>query len=311
MQTYNDNPSWSQIAAYLPQPYQLSADDMPTEESWGWHGNDIHLDTYRNPTAPTKVILMHGVGTNGRQMTTILGHPLAKQGLEIISIDMPLYGMSQINQTAPITYTDWVQIGSDYVDSERQRDNRPIYLYGLSAGGMETYHVAALNGHVAGIIGMTFLDQRDHRVRLRTTRNKFWGHFGAGLAHMGNQMGLGRMQLRMATVSLMTALCNDPGAQRALMTDKTSAGAKVPVAFLDSYMHYQPAIEPDNFDVCPILLTQPGMDRWTPLELSTPFLAKVKRVPVRQVILPDGGHYPVEAPALAKLNAEVLQFITQ
>lgn len=39
---------------------------------------------------------------------------------------------------------------------------RPIVLYGLSAGGMLAYHVAARvkPGVVKGIVGMTFLDQR-------------------------------------------------------------------------------------------------------------------------------------------------------
>jgi alpha-beta hydrolase superfamily lysophospholipase len=35
------------------------------------------------------------VGTNGRQMTTILGSPMAKRGVECIAIDMPGYGVTQ------------------------------------------------------------------------------------------------------------------------------------------------------------------------------------------------------------------------
>ncbi|MCE0553639.1 hypothetical protein LQK80_08780 [Bacillus thuringiensis] len=53
-----------------------------------------------------------------------------------------------------------MDLASDYIDYEQQRDDRPIVLYGLSAGGMETYHVAAKNKKVKGIIGMTFLDQK-------------------------------------------------------------------------------------------------------------------------------------------------------
>lgn len=310
MQTYEENnAAWGKIAAQLPREYQLTADAMPREENWGWHGNQVHLDTYRNVAVPAKVILLHGVGTNGRQMTTILGRQLAARGYEVVAIDMPLYGMTQVLQKRPVTYHDWVQLGSDYVDAERKRDKRPIFLYGLSAGGMETYHVAAKNKHVAGIIGMTFLDQRDQRVRNRTTNNAFWAHAGVPLAHLATRLGLGRFTIKMATCSLMSALCNNPVAQRALMADDTSARARVPYAFLDSYMNYVPDVEPADFDVCPIILTQPGLDRWTPLELSTPFLQKVTHVSVQQVILPDGGHYPVEKPALDALNSAALQFI--
>lgn len=309
MKTYQNNAAWGKIAAYLPKNYQFNPTTKPVETFWEWHKNQIHLDTFRNPDAPVKIILLHGVGTNGRQMSTILGSPLAQDGLEVVSIDMPLYGMSVINQHDPVTYADWVQLGSDYVDYERQRDDRPIFLYGLSAGGMETYHVAAKNRHVAGIVGMTFLDQRDQRVRNRTAHNAFWGRYGTPLAHLSVQLGLGSQTIKMATCSLMSALCNQPGCQAELMADTTSASARVPYAFLDSYMNYVPDMEPENFDVCPVILTQPGMDRWTPLELSTPFLARLQHVKVDQVILPDGGHYPVEAPALAKLHEATLHFI--
>jgi hypothetical protein len=41
-------------------------------------------------------------------------------------------------------------------------------FYGLSAGGMLTYHVTALNIKVKGIIGMTFLDALVQQVRDET-----------------------------------------------------------------------------------------------------------------------------------------------
>jgi hypothetical protein len=51
-------------------------------------------------------------------------------------------------------------------------------LYGLSAGGMETYHVAAKNRKVSGIVGMTFLDQRIQQVRDETAYNRFMSRVG-------------------------------------------------------------------------------------------------------------------------------------
>ena len=56
---------------------------------------------------------------------------------------MPGYGVTQVGKGAPVRYQDWVQAGSGLIDAELARDHRPIVLYGLSAGGMETYHVAA------------------------------------------------------------------------------------------------------------------------------------------------------------------------
>ena len=68
-------------------------------------------------------ILFHGVGTNGRQMSTILGHSLAERGFETIAIDMPTYGVTRVAPGAVVTYDDWVQIGSDLTDVELAKDD--------------------------------------------------------------------------------------------------------------------------------------------------------------------------------------------
>ncbi len=308
---YENQKNWKEIAGYLSERLQFTGDYAPKEEWWSWHGNQIHLDTFRNPSAKAKVILLHGVGTNGRQMSTIVGGPLSKDGLEIIAIDMPLYGMSVVKQKKTVTYEDWVQLGSDYIDYERARDSRPIFLYGLSAGGMETYHIACKNKNVKGIIGMTFLDQRSQLVRNETTRNGFWARFGTPLAGLSCKLGLRGFKMKMTICSRMSTLCNDPGCLKAMLRDKTSAGNSVPMAFIYSYMTAAPEIEPEKFDVCPVLLTQPEKDRWTPQHLSTPFLKRIKKVPVSVVILENGGHYPVEEPALEQLHGAMLKFIME
>ena len=180
------------------------------EEWWDWKGNRVHLDTFRNPSAKAKVILLHGVGTNGRQMSMIIGGPLAKDGFEVIAIDMPLYGETAVNPKMTVSYDDWVTLGSDYINYELTNDNRPIFLCGLSAGGMETYHVACRNKKVKGIVGMTFLDQRDQRVRDETTNNWFWARIGVPLATVATRLGMGRMGMKISVCSKMSALCNNP-----------------------------------------------------------------------------------------------------
>lgn len=308
---YSQQTAWKEIAAFLPEKLQFDESFHPEEEWWAWRDNEIHLDTFRNPAAKAKVILLHGVGTNGRQMSTIIGGPLAKDGFEVIAIDMPLYGVSVVKQKKPVVYDDWVQLGSDYIDYELQKDDRPIFLYGLSAGGMETYHVACKNKKVKGIIGMTFLDQCIQQVRNETTNNAFWAYIGTPLAGLSAKMGLGGMKMKMTICSKMSALCNDPACLSAMIRDKTSAGNSVPMAFIDSYMNAVPDIEPEDFEVCPILLTQPELDRWTPLHLSQLFLNRIKKVPVTIKILENGSHYPIEQPALDQLHDNILAFINE
>ncbi len=306
---YADQPTWRRLQEFLPAKYRLTPTTEPTEEWWPHNGHNIHLDTYRNPQAPVKVILFHGVGTNGRQMSTILGRPLAERGYEAIAIDMPTYGVTEVAPGAVVRYDDWVQIGSDLIDRERAKDDRPIVLYGLSAGGMETYHVAALNQKVSGIVGMTFLDTASFRVRVETGFDPVSGAIGAPLMRLLRTIGLGRFRLPMRYVSKMRALVNNEAAKRAWYQDKTSAGNDVSIAFLDSWLSYRPATPPEAFDVCPVLLTQPSADRWTPLHLSEPFLSRITKVPVTRTLLDNGGHYPLEQPALDQMVETIAAFV--
>ena len=311
MATYTGQRAWKEIEGFLPEQLHYTETYKPTEEIWNWKGNKVHLDTFRNANAPAKIICFHGVGTNGRQISMIIGGPLARDGFETITVDMPTYGVTEVNPDMLITYADWVQCGSDLIDEELKKDDRPIFIYGLSAGGMETYHVAAKNRskNIKGIIGMTFLDQRKAIVRRETANDKVSGTIGKTMVGLQCRLGRKNAKMKMKDASKMTALVNDPKCLDIMMNDVTSAGNSATLAFLYSYMTYQPDMEPEQFDVCPVLLTQPEKDRWTPQFLSDPFLDAIKKVTVKKTILKNGSHYPIEAEALADLHRECLEFI--
>lgn len=310
-QGYQAQKAWREIQSFLPNEYQLQPDQEPKEDWWSWRGNRIHLDRFSNPAAKARIILLHGVGTNGRQMSTILGAPLFRSGFETVATDMPLYGVTKVAPGLTVAYDDWVQAVSDFIDAELERDSRPIVLYGLSAGGMLTYHAAALNKKVKGIVGMTFLDQRVQQVADETALNKLMGRVGAPLIRLSVNLGLGAMRMPMTVASKMHALVNDKAALAAFLRDPTSAGNWVPLKFLASYMSYKPAIEPEAFDVCPILLTQPAEDHWSPLHLSQPFLSRIKRVTVDTVMLENAGHYPIEQPGLQQMHDAIVGFVNR
>jgi alpha-beta hydrolase superfamily lysophospholipase len=299
--TYADQPIWRDMQRFLPPEFQWKPGQQPQEEWWDWHDHRIHLDTYRNPNAKVKVILFHGVGTNGRQMSMILGEPLARRGYETIAIDMPEYGMTEVGKGALVRYDDWVRVGSDLIDAELARDDRPIVLYGLSAGGMLTYHVAAMNRRVKGIVGMTFLDQRVQQVRDETALNLVMSRIGVLMAAFVARTPMKTLRMPMRAASKMHTLVNNKAALKVWLSDRRSAGNAMTMAFLASYAAYQPVLEPEAFDVCPILLTQPAEDRWTPLHLSELFLGRIKQVPVKTVMLEGAGHYPLEQPGLSQM----------
>lgn len=124
-------------------------------------------------------------------------------------------------------------------------------------------------------------------------------------------VGLGFIKQPMARLSKMSALVNDPDALRVFPNDSSSAGSWVSVRFLNSYMNFKPALEPAAFDICPVLLTQPAEDHWTPLHLSQPFLSEIKKVPVKTVLLDNAGHYPLKDPGLQQMADAIIDFLRQ
>ena len=69
-----------------------------------------------------------------------------------------------------------------------------------------------------------------------------------------------------------------------------------------------PAVEPERFDACPILLAHPGADRMTDISHSLRFydrLAGEKEL----VLLEGASHMPTEQPGLDQLEAAVVRFM--
>ncbi|WP_026412655.1 alpha/beta hydrolase [Actinomadura oligospora] len=310
---YRDQRAWRDLQRHLPERLRLTDETVPEESFWEWRGHRVHLDRYPKPDARAKVVLLHGIGTNGRQMTLVLGAPLAQKGYETIAIDNLGYGLTQVKAGSNPSYGDWVDLVVDFLLRERARDDRPIVLYGLGAGGMLAYHVAAKapRGTVKGVVGMTFLDQRDQAVRDETAHDKITARVGLPLMSLLARTPLAGLKYPMSLASKMSALANDPAAMKVFMQDRASAANWVSVRFLDTYMNHAPAVEPENFDACPVLLTQPVVDRWTPLYLSTPFLSRIDKVPVETVMLDNAGHYPLEEPGLTQMQETVADFVAK
>lgn len=309
---YRDQQAWRDLQNYLPERLRLTDQTAPAEEFWDWNGHRVHLDRYANPDAPAKIVLHHGVGTNGRQMSLIVGAPLAQRGFETVAVDNLGYGLTQVRPGAVVSYDDWVDLVVDFLAYEQSRDDRPIVLYGLSAGGMLTYHVAAKapKDTLRGIVGMTFLDQRNQQVRNETAHDRLTARFGAPAMDLLARTPAAGVRIPMTLASKMSALVNDRAALKVMTADRTSGGNWVPIRFLSSYMNYTPAVEPAEFDACPVLLTQPAEDRWTPLELSRPVLSRITRVPVQTVTLANAGHYPLEEPGLTQMQDAIAEFVT-
>jgi len=309
MNTYESDDTWKAINSMMPSNIGINSEVKPTESSFPWRSSRIHIERFENPASKVKVILHHGVGTNGRLLSLSTGAALARQGLEVVAVDMPLYGMTENNEGL-VTYDDWIDVSLKFIDHESKTDDRPFVLYGLSAGGMLAYHVAALEPRVRGIVGMCFLNLND--IRVKTIISRF------PLASIMERIGGWSFQLLAKTpfrgirvpmkwVSKMTALCNNNEAQALLINDKLSGGASIPIAFIGSAFSYTPNVQPEEFQSCPVLLTQPGDDRWTPLSASSDFFERLN-CPKEIVMLQGAGHYPMEATGLRQMRDAIVRF---
>lgn len=306
IKSYDDLPIWDDIPKLFPEKCRINEINRPTEMFWDWRTNKIHLDYYKNPESEAKIILLHGVGGNGR-LLSFIAVPLHRDGFEVIAPDLPGYGITQMNETP--SYQDWIEVVNDLIDNEIGKDNKPIIVFGLSAGGMLAYHTACMNGRVSGLIATNFLDQRIQEVRDGSAINKYVSRIGMPFLKLLARVN-DRIKLPMKAVANMNAIVNNERILKLLMRDKTSSGTSVPLRLLMSLISADYKIEPEDFDICPVLLAHPGQDRWTPLKLSKLFYDRFK-CEKGLIILENAGHFPIEEDAVTQLEYAVIQYINR
>ena len=62
---YSEQKNWKRIITFLPGKYHFNKEYYPSEEHWDWKGNDVHLDTFRNPDCYEFNILLCYSGCRG------------------------------------------------------------------------------------------------------------------------------------------------------------------------------------------------------------------------------------------------------
>jgi alpha-beta hydrolase superfamily lysophospholipase len=114
----------------------------------------------------------------------------------------------------------------------------------------------------------------------------------------------------MRLVINMRGVANDPKLSEVIAADPRAGGNAMPVGFLRTFLASGPLVEPEAFDVCPVLLTHPAHDRWTDVALSRPFFDRLK-VPKRLMMLGNAGHLPIEEPGASELRAAILDCLAE
>lgn len=307
MKTYKDQRIWKEIHKYLPEHNRICDSVYPQEIFIEWNGSSIHVDHYVKNEAPAKIVLLHGVGGNGR-LLSFIGVPLYKQGFEVIAPDLPGYGYSEVS-IEQITFSHWIEVVSHVIEIEQQKDSRPIIVFGLSAGGLLAYHVCAKNLGVKGLLATNLLDQRLQEVRDFSSGNQLVSRLGILIVNLISKVK-GNIMLPMKALANMKAIVNHDEVRNLLLSDPTSSGSKVPLHFVSSLLYVNPHIEPEDFKLCPVLLVHPENDMWTPVKISKMFLDKIAAEKELK-ILENAGHFPIESPGLQQLEEYVIKFINK
>jgi hypothetical protein len=268
---YRDDIYWREVQKYLPADNRLTDDTAPEEYFIAIKDIRVHIDHYKVKNPKARVILFHGVGGNGR-LLSFIAIPLVKSGYEVICPDLPLYGCTEY--TGTIHYTTWVSCGIEIVNTFH-KDNVPVFLFGLSAGGMLAYQVANAVSDISGIIATCILDQRNKHVLKQSARSPFLVTIGSPLMYAAHKIA-GSLKLPVKMVANMKAIANDENLAGLLMKDKKSSGASVPLSFIYSMLNPVIQIEPENFSLCPFLLVHPEDDHWTDISLSKLFLTGLR-----------------------------------
>lgn len=305
-ESYEATEVWRKIQRFLPEENRINCEIRPEEVRWEWRDSSIHIDIYPNPRSSVRIILLHGVGGNGR-LLSFMAVPLRRAGYEVIAPDLPGYGLNRMGDTR-ITYDHWIGMIYDLIEAERARDGRPAVLFGMSAGGMLAYQVACLHDGVIGLIATCVLDQRIREVREGSAVTPFMGRAAIPLLGFLNRIMPG-MRFPMKMVARMRAIVNNDGLLRLLLRDRTSSGARVPVSFLHTLMTTSPAIEPEDFTRCPFLLVHPERDLWTPVNLSRLFFDRLA-CERKLALLENAGHFPIEQPGIVQMEEAVVEFLS-
>ncbi len=302
---YADHPGWRRYQAWFPPAWRIDDARHIEEEHLPWRSLTVHLDRHRAQAARATVILVHGAGGYGRLFAPV-GRFLASLGCEVLAPDLPGYGLTRA-PARHVDYASWTELLLHLVEREHTANGRPVLLFGMSIGGWLAYLCAARSPHVAGLIATTLADPREPQVRRELARNRLVLHAGLPLLHaLPDALAGLRMPIRWFTRMERMSLQRDLNAL--VRSDRLGGDNRVPLRLLRSLFSARPAIEPERFDRCPVLLAHPALDSWTSVEASR--LAFDRLACRKQLVLLEGcGHFPVEQPGVTRLQQAVAAFV--
>jgi len=301
---YKEFNYWKKYLSFLPKKYHDSY-ETPDESYWDWGNHKIHFDYKKNESNQVSVILIHGAGGNGR-ILSMFGSYLYKNKINYYSPDNLGYGLTKVSNKN-FEYADWVNMISDFTKYIMKRDNNPVFLIGMSVGGMIAYQVASKVKTVKGILVTTLADPRDEETMIAMSKNKFLVKYGLPFAKRFRII-VDNIRLPIKWLSKINLMSRNPEFSKLFIKDKYAGGVNISMRFLRTFSIYQPEIEFTDFNLCPILLIHPEKDKWTPFHLSKKVFDKIPSKKEYH-LLTECGHAPIEEPGIYEMEKHCLNFI--
>lgn len=255
-------------------------------ENWQAAGQVVQLDHFKVERPRWVAIVLPGPWESADML-----HPVAEalNGHGIGAIVLHLPGCQSSAPTA-LEYSDWIDLVQRLCE-RMQSDRHKLALLGVGLGGTLAYDAAARGAPIEALWMTAVGDPRRAPLRTRI--------LGAAWPPWLTTLG---MQWLSPVIGHRTWL--PPGvAGRPLslvaprIDDAVDEPAPLPshsLRWLGSYLTHAPAIEPEDFRRCPIVVVAPTADRWLQLE---PTLDFYRRLPGdKQLHMLDGaGHLPIDA----------------
>jgi alpha-beta hydrolase superfamily lysophospholipase len=304
--SYDALSSWRRVCAALPERLRIP-EPWPVQEDWLTVGHfDVHLDRWSAQAPRASVIIVHGVGGNGR-MLGLYGHMCRSLGYDAVAPDLPGYGLTAMPSKLALTYQDWRTVLAAVIEAEAAR-RLPVIVFGLSMGGMAGYDATARTRLPKGLFVTCLTGLRHPDVRRGVAR---WPWLGTVIEPMLTTVPAltDPLPVFMKLASNMNAVANDQALVRAIVADPRAGGNWMPAGFLRTLLKAEPEVPPEAFDVCPVMLAHPADDRWTDVSISRLLFDRLERVPTELVMLENGGHFPVEHPAHEQLVTAFRRFV--
>lgn len=252
-------------ARFLPDAHRPEPPIDPTSSWWPWRGRDVHIARASVPEAAVRLMVIHGGGGYSGALWPIAA-TAAREGVEVLAPDMPLYGDTIEPAPKSVRYPDWLDLLCDLVVAERAADPRPLVLFGASMGGLMAYEAAARTGQIAHVVATCLLDPSDPAARSAAARIPGTGWFTPVLMRAVDPL-VGRVRVPIRWLVDMNNMSRNPELSRLCATDPKGGGVHIPLGFLGSWLNYRHTA-PESFVAAPVTLVHPAADRWTPPELS-------------------------------------------